>query len=241
MGMPGEVPQEVGRAYVKVLVGCLEITVRGFRREFEVYTAPEKLTFQSPSGESYSFDVLGRFRRQPYDCEVLIESKGYKDGGNLLVVYEDFLAKSYVTSLHVSRHRNDSFWFVTNVPFGSSIGRKLTSPKFIEDRLTRGRTGRLGSILGEVSIDTYNIASLSQRISVCILTESYIQRTGVYYPVEQDDNVWDIVKLLHAGKIPTPYFRPIEEAVAKLNKLSDPNLIVPGRRLCFPWYGIEWD
>src|ERR1700761_5474565 len=129
--MPGESSQESGRAYVFVFAGCLERTVKGFKQLFDVYSSPEKLEFTGFTGNSYSFDLSGVYE----STEVFVESKGYKDGGGLLESYKEFLAKAYCTSVQLSRHRRDRFWFVTNVPFGTSIGRNLCDWRFIGDSL----------------------------------------------------------------------------------------------------------
>jgi len=49
-------------------------------------------------------------------------SKGYSKGKNLLEEFRCFLAKAYVTSVDYERHREDLFWFVTNVTFECSEG-----------------------------------------------------------------------------------------------------------------------
>src|SRR5438094_334557 len=127
MGRPGELSDEAGRAYLYALTGSLQRTAAGFTSIFDVLKNPDKLSFHSLNGHDFSFDVLGTFKRPPHDCEVLLECKGYQNGSSLLTQYREFLAKAYSTSITDIRHRNDLFWFVTNVPFGTNNGRLLTS------------------------------------------------------------------------------------------------------------------
>jgi hypothetical protein len=241
MGVPGEVPQEIGRAYVQVLVGCLERSVKWFRRACDVSTAPDKLAFDAPSGASYSFDVLGWYNHPLYAREVLLECKGHKDGSKVFEGYKEFLAKSYVTSVNYRRHTRDLFWFVTNVAFGCSIGRKITSREFVYSVLTKDRNEQVSSILGSSHVEDDFVRDLSNRLSICIFPDSFIRRMGVEYLVKNGENVWSIIKSIHAGKVPVPRFEPVAQQVANLNNLQSADRIVAGRRLHVPWYGIEWD
>jgi hypothetical protein len=241
MSIPGEIPQEIGRAYKQIFVGCLEHTVREFRRTFEVEEVPEKLSFQGPSGANFSFDILGVYRHPAKHCEVYVESKGHKDGSKVLDGYREFLAKSYATMVGYERNKGDLFWYVTNVPFGTSFGRMLTSPEFIIDAFTITVNDSVKSILGSAPIDKGHIHSLSERVAVCVFTDSFIRVTGVLYMVKPGDNVWSIIKFLHADRIPTLSFQPLANVVGRLNGLEDVNKILPGRRLQIPWYGIQWD
>src|ERR1700761_5196538 len=142
--MPGEISQELGRAYVQIFGGCLERTVKGFRQVFDVYKSPEKLTFKGFSGTKYSFDLQGYYQ----NSEVFVESKGYQDGSGLMEAYKEFFAKAYCTSVLMEQHQRDHFWFVTNVPFGSSFGRRLWSFDFILESLCNSATPRVASIIG---------------------------------------------------------------------------------------------
>jgi len=45
MVAPGEVNQEIGRAYQRVFIGALEASIKGFEKKFDVQTEPEKTSF----------------------------------------------------------------------------------------------------------------------------------------------------------------------------------------------------
>ncbi len=233
--MPGEVSQETGRAYVYVFGGCLERAVKGFQQVFNVYQNPEKLTFAGFSGAEYSFDLSGLYE----GAEVFVESKGYRDGSGILDGYKEFLAKAYCTSVQNMRHRNDHFWFVTNVSFGSSIGRRLWSPEFIADSLGGSKSPKAAMIIGSAPIDEGHVRSLSQRIAIGIFTDSFIKVMGVLYHFQPGDTLWSATKLIHGGRMPLPYFDPIVTSVQRMNNNQDPNRIRYGQRLHLPWFGIR--
>lgn len=225
----------MGRAYVYVFGGCLERSVKSFRQLFNVYTNPEKLAFTGFSGAEYSFDLSGIYE----GAEVFIESKGYRDSPGILDGYREFLAKAYCTSVQIARHRRDHFWFITNTPFGSSIGHRLWSPEFIADSLRRLKQSKETEIIGEAKIDDDHVWSLSQRIGVGIFTNSFIKIMGILYCFQPGDTLWSVTKLLHGGTIPISHFEPIMSKVRHMNDIQDPNLIRSGQRLHLPWYGIE--
>lgn len=241
MAIPGEIPQAIGRAYVQALVGCMELAVGYFRRTFEVESTPDKLMFSGPTDSTFSFDVSGIYAHPYSKCEVFIESKGHKDGSKVFEGYKEFLAKAYITTVLYSRHRNDLFWFLTNVPFGSSIGRSLTSPYYIQSVLSEEKDEKISSILGSIPLDLEHIISLSGRLSVCIFTDSFIRIMGVSYPVKPGENILSILKILHGGRIPSTDFTSIVQLIVEQNRLGNPNKILAGKRLLIPWYGIKWD
>lgn len=232
--MPGEVSHEIGRAYVFVLCGCLQRAVKDFKPIFDVYSAPEKLSFKGLSGVPYSFDLSGYVPAS----EVFVESKGYKDGNSLLDAFREFLAKAYCTSVQFSRHRRDQFWFVTNVPFGSSIGRALVDPKFVSESLRGARSPGAAAILGDAAIDDGHVRSLVSRLAVGIFTDSFIKVMGTLYRFQPGDNLWIATKLLHGGRIPLPQFDSVVAKVLSMNNLRDANHIRSGQRLHLPWFGI---
>jgi len=233
--MPGEVSQEKGRAYVYVFGGCLERAIKGFRQVFTVYTNPEKLTFTGFSGAEYSFDLSGIYEA----AEVFVESKGYQDGSGILDGYKEFLAKAYCTAVQMARHRRDHFWFVTNVPFGSSIGHRLWSAEFIAESLRASRPPKAATIMGGATIDDGHVRSLSQRIAVGIFTDSFVKVMGTLYRFQPGDTLWSATKLIHGGRIPLPQFEPIMAKVQYMNDNQDPNRIRSGQRLHLPWFGIR--
>ncbi len=233
--MPGEVSQEIGRAYVHIFIGCLERAVRGFRQTFDVYAQPEKLTFAGFSGAPYSFDVSGLNEGR----EVFVESKGYRDASGILDAYKEFLAKAYCASVQIERHRHDHFWFVTNVPFGSSLGRRLSSPEFVSEALRSTRPPAAAAIIGGATIDENHVRSLSERIAVAIFTDSFVRVMGTLYRFRQGDTLWSVTKLIHGGRMPLPHFDPIVARVKRMNDLQDPNRIRSGQRLHLPWFGVH--
>jgi hypothetical protein len=234
--MPGESSHEIGRAYVHVFAGCLERILEGFQCIFNVYGNPDKLEFHGISGAPFSFDMLGLFIDR---AEVFIESKAYNVGSGLLDDYRTFLAKAYSARVLHPRYRNDFFWFVTNVPFGSSEGRQLWSADFISKAL-RGSKSKDGALLlGEAPIDEQHVRALSEQITVAILTDSFIKVAGVSYRMRQGENLWKVIKLIHGGVMPQLRYAPIVEAVQRMNHLSDPNRIRSGEPLHLPWFGME--
>lgn len=237
MEMPGEIPQEIGRAYASVLIGCLEHTVKPFKQQFDVSSAPEKMTFKG-AASSYSFDGLGIFRQLGYSGEVLIEAKGYKKDSGLLKAYKEFLVKAYVTRVVHTRHSSDLFCFMTNVPFGSTFGRDLTSPGFINNALKDASNEKVTSILGELPVDSGHVRSLSEQLSVGIFTDSFIRLMGITYLVKEGENLFEIMSLIHANQDLGPSFITIAERIARMNNLPNYDHIRVGQRLQVPWNGV---
>lgn len=237
--MAGETNHEVGRAYALVLIGCLENTVQYFNQLFDVYTSPDKLTFSEVPGVDFSFDGSGVYRHPSHRCEVFVECKGYGKGDGLTGAYREFLAKAYVASTIYQRHRSDYFWFVTNVPFGSSFGIDLTSPDFIYSALTEGNE-KVKLVLGGLPVDWGHVTLLSELVSVGIFTDSFIRRMGISYLVQPGENLYRIMKLIHANRKFT-FFDEIASLVGSLNGGVDPDFVKDGQRLRLPWYGIPRD
>jgi hypothetical protein len=218
---------------VFVFRGCLERAVKGFRSLFDVYSAPQKLSFNGFSAAPYSFDLSGRYAY----AEAFIESKGYKDGSNLLDGYKEFLAKAYCTSVQFARHRTDHFWFVTNVPFGTTAGRKLTDAGYVQEAL-KNPSAKAKELLGGATIDDSHVRSLATRLAVGIFTDSFIQVMGTLYQFKPGDTLWSATKQLHAGRIPRAGFGSVTEKFRVMNNVIDPNHIKSGQRLQVPWFGI---
>jgi hypothetical protein len=242
MSNPGEINQIIGQSYVKVLTGCLEYTVKPFQKQFDVYTSPEKLMFNKGGGKgTFSFDAMGIYKHPLKPCEMFIESKGYSVGSSLLKEYREFVAKSYITTVLNSRHSKDYFCFVTNVPFGSSEGKKLTSVDFLTNKALNPRDdAELHSILGDIPIDRDYVESLSKRLSVCFFTDSFIRISGISYKVQDGESIWTILEDLHAKQVPDIFIRKINSTVQSWNpQVKDIDLIVTGEVLHSPWYGIN--
>jgi hypothetical protein len=104
--------------------------------------------------------------------------------------------------------------------FGCSIGRKTTSTEFVYSVLTKDRNDQVASILGSSHVEDEFAVNLSERLSVCILADSFIRRMGVSYLVKNGESVGSIVKGLHAGRLPRARFEPIADLVVKLNDLK---------------------
>lgn len=200
-----------------------------------MYAQPEKVTFTGFSGASYSFDISGLNEGR----EVFVESKGYRDASGILDAYKEFLAKAYCASVQIARHRDDHFWFVTNVPFGSSFGRRLWSPEFVSEALRSTRPPAAAAIIGGATIDESQVRSLSRRIAVAIFTDSFVRVMGTLYRFRRGDTLWSATKLIHGGLIPLPHFEPIVTKVKHMNNLQDPNRIRSGQRLHLPWFGMQ--
>jgi hypothetical protein len=211
--------------------------VKAFRQNFDVYTSPDKLSFTGFSGSPYSFDLSGVYE----GVEVFVECKGYRDATGILDGYREFLAKAYCTSVQATRHQRDLFWFATNVPFGSSIGRRLCSADFIRESLSTAKPERANALLNGAHIDTGHVESLSRRVAVAIFTDSFVKVMGTLYRFRRGDTLWSVVKLIHGGRIPLSHFEPISASVRLMNDLDDPNRIRAGLRLHLPWFGIRDD
>ena len=241
MHVPGEIPQEIGRAYAQVLIGCLERSVRFFRCQFEVHEAPEKLTFSAFSGKEFSLDALARLSDPSWNCEALVECKGHKDGSKVFDEYKQFVAKAYCVSVAYARHKRDCFVFASNVPFGSSIGRRLVSPDFVHQILIDKENEAVSSLIGAAPVDTRTAEMVSRSLVIAVYPDSMIRLMGISYRVKPQESIWSIMKVLHGGKIPRPYFQPVAETVAKMNDLTNPDKIKAGQRLHLPWYGLQWE
>jgi hypothetical protein len=138
-----------------------------------------------------------------------------------------------------ARNSADLFWFVTNVPFGSTIGRNLTSHEFILRTLTNDRTSAIDGLIGSLPVDPDHVKSLAGRIAIGVFTDSCVRVMGVSYLVQAGDSVWRIMKTLHGNQMPS--IAQVPELVARLNNLKNPNKILSGSRLHVPWYGIRWE
>lgn len=238
MALPGEVSQAIGQAYQCVFIAALEATIRGFEKKFDVRSEPEKVSFRARTGRDYSFDFGGLYSQRWQHSEVLGECKGYSGAGNLLSEFRSFLAKAYVTSTDYSRHRRDNFWFVTNVPFACSEGSGIRNYEFIKSTLTGAVKPEVREILGEAYVDANLLWSLSQRIGVFILTDSFLMRTELSYKVEQGENLWLILKKFYGGHAPSE-FGFIANEIASRNNLKSPDHVVSGKRIRLEWKGIS--
>ena len=237
MATPGEVSHRIGRAYQCVFIGALEASMRGFENKFDVHNEPEKMSFNSRAGKQYSFDFSGVYNQRWQRSEVLGECKGYSKAGTLLAEFRSFLAKAYVTSTDYSRHRNDWFWFVTNVPFGCSEGSGLRNFEFIRATLTDGTKPEVKEVLGDSHVDINLIWSLAQRIGVFILTDSFLMSIDLSYKVGDGESLWTILKKFHAGHAPTGFGFIAQETASK-NNLPSPNRLISGKRIRLSWRGI---
>jgi LysM domain len=235
--IPGEVNQMIGRAYQCVFIGALEASIRGFESKFDVQSEPEKVSFKARTGKQYSFDFGGVYSQQWYRGEVLGECKGYSKAGSLLTEFRSFLAKAYVTSADYTRHRNDCFWFITNVPFGCSEGSGIRNYDFIRATLTDAVRPEVKEILGDSHVDLTLTWALAARIGVFILTDSFLMNAELSYKVAEGESLWTILKKFHAGRAPSS-FGFMANQIASKNNLASPSKLRSGRRIRLSWQGI---
>jgi hypothetical protein len=235
---PGEVNQVIGRAYQYVFIGALEANIRYFQNKFNVHEQPEKTSFTSRTGKGYSFDFNGSYFHPMAVAEVFGECKGYSKGGGLLSEFKSFLAKAYVTSVDNARHRQDYFWFVTNVPFACTEGSAIRSYEFVNTTLRDKNSEQVTEILGKGQVDDNLVRSLADRVGVFILTDSYLMNTDILYTVESGESLWVILKKIHAGTAPRG-FGSVAKHIASRNRLRSPDHIVSGQKLRMSWCGIN--
>ena len=234
--MAGEVTQEIGRAYATILLCCLEACVPKFRPQFEVSKAPEKMSFRLPSGTEISFDATATCRVGPVNRGVLLEFKGYSSGDALLGLYRNFVVQSFVVSAKFSQHQNDLFMFVTNAPFGGTVGRDLTDVEWVLDVLrANAESAEIVAHPNAVLI----VKEFCERLTVAIFTDSFIKRTGVRYTVESGESLWAITDRIHGGTIPYDMYEPYAASVGQANGIDDPNVLQPGQVINLPWQGIR--
>ena len=238
MSIPGEVNQTIGQAYQYVFIGALEANIKCFENKFNVQSAPEKTSFTGRTGKGYSFDFNGVLLDSYRTAEVFGESKGYIKGDNLLPEFRTFLAKAYVTSSDHTRHRNDHFWFVTNVPFACSEGSRIRSFDFVRSVLADTKNLDVIEILGSGHLDDGFVRSLVERLGIFILTDSYLMNTDISYRVVPGDSIWTIVKKFHGGRVPSG-FGHLAGSIAAKNQLPSPDKIRSGKRLNLRWSGIS--
>jgi len=212
--------------------------MRGFENKFEVQREPDKTSFKARTGKQYSFDFNGVQSRQWVRREVLGECKGYTKGTGLIAEFRSFLAKAYVTSTDYPRHREDYFWFVTNVPFACSEGSGVRTQDFIRASLADRTNPQVSEILGDSHVDDSLIWRLTERIGVFILTDSFLMNTELSYKVEYGDSLWTILKKFHPGRA-LHGFGSIAQEIASKNGLRSPDHITSGKRIRLSWRGIR--
>jgi hypothetical protein len=238
MAIAGEVNQAIGRAYQLAFIAALEAHIKGFENRFIAEREPEKTTFSSRSGNSFSFDFKGAYFHPFRSHEVFGESKGYQRADDLLNEYRLFLAKAYVASTDYPQNRNDLFWFVTNVPFGCSEGSNIRTMDFIGRTLKDERHKGVREILGDGHVDDMLVWSLAQNVGVFILTDSYLMKTELSYKVASGDSLWAILKRFHAGSVPFS-FGAVASEIARSNGLESPDYVRSGTRIKLPWFGLS--
>lgn len=237
MAVAGEVNQAIGRAYQLVFVAALEAHISGFENRFTVEKEPEKTSFETRSGRSFSFDFSGIHNDGWRKREVFGESKGYARASDLRRAYKLFLAKAYVVSTNYQRNRNDLFWFVTNVPFACNEGSSIRTLDFVKRTLSDESDHDVREILGEGHVDDMLVRNLTQNLGVFILTDSYLMNVDLSYKVASGDSLWTIMKRFHAG-LPPPSFGALANSIAESNGLQSPDQIRSGTRIRVRWLGV---
>src|SRR5579863_4111229 len=222
MSNPGEVNQAVGQAYQYVFVAALEANIGSYENNYHVHLEPEKTSFETRSGKHFSFDFGGIYNLGWRNVDVFGECKGYGKAQNLLAEFRAFAAKAYVTSTDYQRHRNDYFWFVTNVPFACAEGVGVRSYEFLKETLIDNPTPQVKEILGDGHVDDQIVRGLVARLSVFIFTDSFLQKTKLSYKVRPGESLWVILKKLYGGTAPEG-FGAIAEDIARENGLKSPH------------------
>lgn len=220
-------------------VGCLEASIRGFRHQFLVTDNEDKVTFMPfESKPSFSFDVMGTYRTPSSSTEVFLECKGYTEDSGLFVKYKRFVAQAYLTSALFARHNSDHFWFVCNVPFACSRGRKITTHSELLSILTQP-DDNVRALLGDIKIDNERVRLLPNKIAVFILTDEYMKAMGVPYTVKEGDNIESIIYDLHGHRMDfSTLSKYYSELQAANEGIKDLNHIEPGWTLKMPWFGV---
>jgi hypothetical protein len=209
-----------------------------FRAIFNVLENPEKLTVKNNGGATTSFDVRGIYQRLGRR-EVFLECKARTVGSDLSEAYRAFLARSYLTSL-LEEHRDDLFWFATNVPFATTIGTALVKPDYVSDQIIRYVADNPS--YGDIKPDPDLVRRLSENLSVCIFTDSQLKRMDLLHYVRDGESLWDITMMLHGFKLPlalSDIYEPYAADMAQMNRLSDANLLFPGQPIRMRWFGVD--
>jgi hypothetical protein len=152
--------------------------------------------------------------------------------------FRSFLAKAYVTSTDYPRHRDDYFWFVTNVPFACSEGSGLLSPEFIRTSLKDNNNPQVREILGDSHVDDGLIWQLTEKIGAFILTDSFLMNAELSYKVEYGDSLWTILKKFDPGRT-LHGFGSFAQEISSKNGLRSPDHITSGKRIRLTWRRIR--
>ena len=172
--MPAESTHEIGRRGTIETVELLwRILGNRIRLPFNAYDHAEKLAFDQgrPFGvPPFSFDLKGNLeRRDPRRVggseavEVFVEVKKYSTGDGLLGEFASFLQRAAVAA-SVPAHKDTWFFFVSNVPFGSSKGVQLCNGEYLAECSTSWHE--------QLKKD---VSTLHSRIVVIVATESFVR------------------------------------------------------------------
>jgi hypothetical protein len=88
----------------------------------------------------------------------------------LLKHYRQFVAKAYVTSCDYLRHREDFFWFITNVPFACTEGPAILTSEYVRRTLAKPDDDEVKATIGSGNIDDALVVSLAARLGVFIVS-----------------------------------------------------------------------
>jgi hypothetical protein len=178
--MPAEATHEIGRRGAFEAADLLwRILGDRIRLPFNAYDHAEKLAFDQGGAfglAPFNFDLRGNLERPNSSrfggseaVEVFVEVKKYSVGDSLLAEFSAFLQRAAVAT-SVPAHKDTWFFFVSNVPFGTSKGVRLCNGEYLAE-CSASWPDPLKTL----------VASLQGRVVVVIATESFarlLQRWG---------------------------------------------------------------
>lgn len=136
--MPGEAMHQRGAEGARRAKQWLDATTRVHKSwTNEDSVATSKLEYQWPhGGQPFSFDVGGILSGDPYENQFfLAEVKNYSGHSDQGVMYEDYLAKCYVTKRQ--SQIADQFMWITWHPFNVTTWRRLCEPEKVQESVIK--------------------------------------------------------------------------------------------------------
>ncbi|MCS5423201.1 MULTISPECIES: hypothetical protein [Psychrilyobacter] len=190
--MPEE-QHKIGLEYVQKFGAILTANLQhsNFKVTFNAYDNPNKLKFKTETKKEISFDLQGFMKYKNISRDVWIESKGYSEGSNLLNQYKNFIARSFFIWNTNERYQDDIFIFITNVPFGSTLGKKLNSKEFVKASVLEFGTEYFKDLNGIKELEG-TIYEFFKNIFPIILTDSYIELISETFKVSEGQSLWNL-------------------------------------------------